>query len=156
RPLLCPASGVMTDIRIAAGAGLVAALDLIERSGLPLDGLTDHADRLLVVRDEDRVVGSAALELYGDVALLRSVAVDTALRGLGVGQRVTLAALGLARQRGVRDVFLLTTTAETFFPRFGFEPTTRANVPDAVQQSAEFTSACPASAVVLRKHITTR
>jgi len=146
----------MTDIRIAAGADLVAALDLIERSGLPLDGLTDHADRLLVVRDEDRVVGSAALELYGDVALLRSVAVDTALRGLGVGQRVTLAALGLARQRGVRDVFLLTTTAETFFPRFGFEPTTRANVPDAVQQSAEFTSACPASAVVLRKHITTR
>jgi amino-acid N-acetyltransferase len=146
----------MTDTRIAAGADLVAALDLIERSGLPLDGLTDHADRLLVVRDEDRVVGSAALELYGDVALLRSVAVDTALRGLGVGQRVTLAALGLARQRGVRDVFLLTTTAETFFPRFGFEPTTRANVPDAVQQSAEFTSACPASAVVLRKHINTR
>lgn len=151
-----PRVGRHDQIRIATGADLVAALHLFEQSGLPVDGLAEHADTLLVVRDEHRVVGSAARELYGETALLRSVAVDAALRGVGVGRRVTVAALEFARQRGVRDLFLLTTTAETFFPRVRFEPTTRGDVPDAVQRSIEFTSSCPASAVVLRKHLDTR
>lgn len=143
----------MTDIRLATGADLVAVLDLLGRSGLPVDGVAEHVDTLLVLPDGDRVVGSAALELHGDSALLRSVAVDPTVRGLGAGRRVTVAALELARERGVRDVFLLTTTAETFFPRCGFQPATRADVPPAVQQSIEFTSACPASATVLRKRL---
>ena len=42
-------------------------------------------------------------------------------------------------------VYLLTETASGFFPRFGFHPTHRAAVDLAVQQSVEFTSACPAS-----------
>ena len=50
-------------------------------------------------------------------------------------------------------VYLLTTTAERFFPRFGFEQITRADVPATVQESVEFKSACPASAIVMRKHL---
>ena len=46
-------------------------------------------------------------------------------------------------------VYLLTETANGFFPRFGFHPTQRAAVDSAVQQLVEFTSACPASAHVL-------
>jgi amino-acid N-acetyltransferase len=48
-------------------------------------------------------------------------------------------------------VFLLTTTAERFFPKFGFEQIDREQVPASVQQSVEFQSACPASAIVMRK-----
>jgi amino-acid N-acetyltransferase len=94
-------------------------------------------------------VGSAALELYGNAALLRSVAVDQNLRGQGLGQQLTRAALDLAGQHGVETVYLLTETATDFFPRFGFQPIARSAVAPAVQQSVEFTSACPASAAVL-------
>jgi amino-acid N-acetyltransferase len=45
----------------------------------------------------------------------------------------------------------LTTTAERYFPKFGFERIERNDVPASVQASVEFTSACPSSAIVMRK-----
>lgn len=124
-------------------------LALLARSDLPGDGLAEHAATLLVARDGDRVVGSAALELYGHAALLRSVAVDAERRGTGLGQRLTDAALDLARQRGVRAVYLLTETAAEFFPRFGFRTLARDAVDPAVRESVEFTTLCPASATAM-------
>jgi amino-acid N-acetyltransferase len=46
-------------------------------------------------------------------------------------------------------VYLLTTTAEAFFPHFGFERIERAAVPPRIQNSREFHGACPASATVM-------
>jgi amino-acid N-acetyltransferase len=133
----------------ARDAELPAVLALLERAGLPPDGLSDHIATTLVARAASSIVGSAALELYGNAALLRSVAVDEAWRGRRMGQQLTRAALDLARRHGVTTVYLLTETATDFFPRFGFQPIARADVAPAVQQSVEFTSACPASAAVL-------
>jgi amino-acid N-acetyltransferase len=82
------------------------------------------------------------------------VAVDPQAQGRGLGHRLTEAALRDAEARRVGDVFLLTTTAERFFPRFGFETVAREVVPPAVRSSVEFTSACPASAIVMRKRLT--
>ena len=143
----------MIHIEPASSADLPGVVALLRRNGLPVDGLSAETDVLLVARDDNALVGSAALERYGADALLRSVAVDAAYRGSGLGQRLTSAALETARQRGVRDLFLLTTTAEHFFPRFGFEPVERDAVPELVRLSVEFTTACPASAVVLRKQL---
>lgn len=95
------------------------------------------------------MVGCAALELYGDAALLRSLAVTPSQRGHGLGQRLTQVALDLARQCGVSAVYLLTETAADFFPRFGFQPIPRDAVPPSVQLSIEFTEACPVSAQVM-------
>lgn len=127
--------------------------DLLRRHGLPLDDVTSHVNTMVVARDDERVVGVAALELYAGGALLRSVAVDPEAQGKHLGHQLTEAALNLARERGVDAVFLLTTTAEKFFPRFGFERISRADVPDSVRASVEFQSACPASAVVMRKRM---
>jgi amino-acid N-acetyltransferase len=125
-------------------------LELLERSRLPFDGLMDHLATTIVARQDGRIVGSAALEMYQRAALLRSVAVDPALQGHGLGRGLTEAALRLARERGVAEVYLLTTTAATFFPKFGFQEITRDAVPAAVKTSVEFTTACPASATVMR------
>jgi N-acetylglutamate synthase-like GNAT family acetyltransferase len=125
-------------------------LQLLRDSGLPTDGLADHLHTALVARDGAVVVGCAAIELYADGALLRSVAMAPAARGRGVGGQLTEAALALARSFGVPEVYLITTTAESYFPKFGFVQTTRDRVPTGVQQSVEFRSACPASAVVMR------
>ncbi len=127
---------------------------LLERHHLPLDGVRGLVPTMIVARDAARLVGVAALELYPDGALLRSVAVDPSAQGQRVGQRLTEAALEMAHQHGADAVFLLTTTAERFFPKFGFERISRADVPASVQTSVEFRSACPASAVVMRKRLT--
>lgn len=128
---------------------LPAILALLVQNALPPDGLADHLSSTLVARQAGRVTGSAALEVYGPAALLRSVAVAADQRGQGLGGQLTAVALDLAREAGVREVYLLTTTAAGFFPRFGFAPVERAAVAPAIHQSVEWTSACPASAQVL-------
>lgn len=127
-----------------------AIANLLIASALPLDGALACLDTAVVARADDRVVGCAALELYGPDALLRSVAVDRALHGCGVGRDLVHAALDLARDRGASTVYLLTTTAEAFFLHLGFERVAREAVPASVRGSVEFTSACPASATVMR------
>jgi amino-acid N-acetyltransferase len=142
-----------TILALANEADGPAILALLERSGLPTVGLTDHLANAVVARRDGHIVGSAALEVYADGALLRSVAVDATERGRGLGQRLTHYALTHARDRQISDVYLLTTTAAGFFPRFGFREISRVEVPASVQQSVEFRSACPASAIVMRARL---
>jgi amino-acid N-acetyltransferase len=131
-----------------------AILDLLGKSALPIDGVLDHLNTAIVAREGGQVVGCAALEVYPDGALLRSVAVDGKAVGRGVGTQLTNGALDLARSLGLPAVYLLTTTAEGFFPRFAFERIPRQSVPSGVQTSVEFRSACPSTAVAMRKALT--
>jgi amino-acid N-acetyltransferase len=126
-------------------------IHLLTQHHLPPDGLRDHLATTLVARRNDQIVGSAALEVYPDGALLRSVAVASEAQGQGLGHALTNAAIRMAEDLRVPAIFLLTTTAERYFPKFGFERIARTEVPATVQTSIEFTSACPSSAAVMRK-----
>jgi amino-acid N-acetyltransferase len=145
------------EIRIerAREHDLAEVFRLLDTNRLPRDGLREHLATLIVARHDGRVVGSAALELYQDGALLRSVAVDPALQRTGLGRRLTGETIELARQADVPAIYLLTTTAGQYFPKFGFERIERRDVPESVQASVEFTSACPSSATVMRKWLRT-
>ena len=140
-------------IQPAEQRDLPAVRRLLETQQLPLDGVDEHVATMVVAKQGSHVVGAAAVELYADGALLRSVVVDPTARGHGLGRRLSEAAVNIARDRGTRTVFLLTTTAEKFFPRLGFEQIVRDDVPASVQASIEFQSACPASAVVMRRRL---
>jgi amino-acid N-acetyltransferase len=140
-------------IEFASDQDLPEVRSLLQRLSLPLDGVDEHVKTMLVAREDGHVVGTAALELYEDGALLRSVAVDPRQQGKRLGHALTEAALRLAAAHSADTVFLLTTTAERFFPKFGFEPIARDDVPASVQASVEFRSACPASAIVMRKQL---
>jgi amino-acid N-acetyltransferase len=133
---------------------LPAVHRLLESEQLPLDGVDEHVATMVVAKDNDEVVGAAAVELYADGALLRSVVVNPSRQGQGLGHRLAEAALSLAKVRGSNTAFLLTTTAEKFFPKLGFERITRDDVPASVQRSVEFQTACPATAIVMRKRLT--
>ena len=143
----------MMDIAIeqARRSDFEEVLGLLRAQKLPVDDLESHLDTTLVARRDGAIVGSVAVEVYADGGLLRSVAVASDVQGLGVGRKLTEAAFSLAEARGLPALYLLTTTAETYFPKFGFERITRAEVPASVQASVEFTSACPSSAVVMRR-----
>jgi len=126
-------------------------LALLMASGLPTAGLMEHLRSAYVARRRGRVVGTAALELYPGAALLRSVAVDERERGGGLGRLLTERAIGEAETRDLAAVYLLTTTAEEYFTRFGFAVVGREHVPHSLHASVEFQSACPATATVMRK-----
>jgi len=140
-------------IHPAQQADLPAVLQLLEAQHLPLDGIDAHVATMVVAKSGDEVVGAAAVELYADGALLRSVVVSPRAQGQGLGRRLTDAALDVAKRHGIATAFLLTTTAEDYFPKLGFERILREDVPAAVQSSVEFQSACPASAAAMRKHL---
>ncbi len=95
-------------------------------------------------------MGCIGLEAYGDVALLRSLAATSAVRGSGVGRRLVEGLIVGARSDGVSILYLLTTTADEYFPRFGFERITRGEIDERLQASEELRGACPDTAICMR------
>lgn len=138
-------------LRPAHADDFPAIASLLRSEKLPLDGIPPLLETFLVAERAGGVVGAIGCEVYGHDALLRSVVVAAAERGSGLGRNLVERLLEDSRARGVERIYLLTTTAEDWFPRFGFVRITRADVPDAVRQSAEFRGACPDTAVVMRR-----
>ena len=130
-----------------------AIAGLLTEAGLPLDGAEDAFAAGVVARDDDRLAGAAAVELYGDAALLRSVVVMPGLRGTGVGRALVAAAEELASERGAQTVYLLTETAAEWFPRLGYAPMAREDISGPVLDSVEFTTACSETAVSLSREL---
>jgi len=136
-----------TAISEARPGDLPEVLALLRDADLPLEGVAEHFGQFLVVRANERVVGAAGLELYGEAALLRSVVIHAEWRGRRLGERVTEAALARARAKGIREVYLFTKTAAGFFPRFGFQPIPREAMNPAVKASVQFQTCCTANEV---------
>lgn len=140
-----------TTIRNAVETDLPSVLRLVEAAGLPAAGIADHFDGFVVAVDpgSGHLLACGGLEPYGSGALLRSVAVSEEVRGSGLGARIVTQLLDDAARDGVEEVWLLTETAGDWFPRFGFVPATRDDIPAALGASEELRGACPDSAAVL-------
>ena len=141
------------DIRAATDADYPAVIALLEAAGLPTAGVPRALGDFLVADAGDGLAGAIGLERYGSDALLRSAVVRPGRQGTGIGAALVRALLDRARDGGLREIYLLTTTAEGWFPRFGFTAIEREQVPDALRASVEFREACPASAAVMRARI---
>jgi len=118
----------MIRIRRAAAGDLPAIQDLLRTSDLPVEGVAEGLARFLVAETDGLLVGTAGIEMDSGCALLRSVAVEPAARGEGVGIELVRQALRLASVSGAQSVYLLTTSAAGFFSRFGFVPALRAEI----------------------------
>jgi len=143
-------------LRAATRDDVAAVQRLLADAGLPTDDVADllagQAADFVVAEDPDapgELVAVAGLEVCCDDALLRSVAVRPAWRRHGVGERLVRRLVSAAEARGIRAMYLLTMTAEHYFPRFGFARVERDAVPEAVAATPEFRSLCPASAVAM-------
>ena len=127
---------------------------LLEEAKLPTSDLTEaHLENFLAYGDSGALDGVVGLELYQPVALLRSLAVAAGSRGRGVGSTLLAEAERYARSHEVKEIYLLTTTAESFFARAGYECIVRDAVPPAIRETQEFSSLCPASSAVMRKRL---
>ena len=142
----------MEDISFtpATSADLPALRTLLERCDLPVEDLrSEHLEHFVVCRRGDQLVGTVGLELYGEHALLRSLAVAPELRGKGVGHELWAHIQVEAARAGIRRLYLLTTTADGLFKRWGFSRVDRSTVPPGIQQTPEYSALCPSTAVVM-------
>ncbi|MBI3634982.1 MAG: GNAT family N-acetyltransferase [Candidatus Rokubacteria bacterium] len=141
-------------IERARGDDEAAIKRLLAASDLPFDDLGPaHLGDFFVLRDGDHIAGCAGLEIRGDAALLRSVAVEKSLRGGGHGADLVRRAEAHARVRGVTALYLLTTTAAPFFATHGYQPVERDAPPAAIRATAEFQSICPVTSACMTKRL---
>jgi amino-acid N-acetyltransferase len=128
--------------------------ELLSDAGLPTADLTArHMEHFFVWNSDEKLDGVVGLEIYGDVALLRSLAVRADKRGEGIGSRLAKHAEGYARELGVRSLFLLTLTAEPFFRNRGYARVSREQAPAAIKATSEFAGVCPASSIFMVKRL---
>jgi amino-acid N-acetyltransferase len=140
----------LPTIRKAAQSDLPAIEALLKSSDLPTSGVKESLGGFLVAESDQRIVGVVGLERCGGYGLLRSTAVAPEWRGKHVAKRLVEQIIARAEAQGIQSLYLLTTTAERYFPSFGFTVTTRDTVPEPVKATEEFRVACPASATVMR------
>ena len=137
-------------IRAATAADVDAIKKLLETNELPLEGVDDHWKTFVVARDGDTLVGCGGSEAYSNAALIRSIAVDPMHRRLGIGRLIVRNLLDRLSAVGVREFYLLTTTAHDYFRKRGFKKCDRDEVHPQLLASREFQDACPSSATCMR------
>lgn len=142
------------NIHPAKPTDLPAVRSLLEMERLPASDLDERAlERFLLWRDDAGVNGVVGLELYGDVAFLRSLVVSPSARGNGAGAALTRAAEQLAVESGASNLYLLTMTAERFFAARGYRRIDRVDAPKSIQGTTQFSGLCPSSAVLMLKRL---
>jgi len=125
---------------------------LLTEASLPVSDLPNcRSLNLLGMREGGRLVGVVGIEVYGALGLLRSLAVAQDRRNAGIGLGLVSNAETWAAERGVKTLYLLTTTAAEFFARLGYEVVPRAEAPAAIAATAQFADLCPASSTFMRK-----
>ncbi|MBD2705777.1 GNAT family N-acetyltransferase [Spirosoma sp. BT702] len=129
--------------------GIVVAL--LEQGDLLTEDLPTGLSGFVIAKDEETAVGVAGIESFGSVGLLRSVAVDPTHQGNGIAAQLIEQLLATADAAHLQELYLITTTAEGYFNRYGFAPVSRETVPQAIQQTQQFSGLCPSSAVVMKR-----
>lgn len=139
------------ELRDVIADEMPRARALLASCDLPTDDLDDASIALIGAFDGGAMVGVIGLQSCGDVGLLRSLAVDAAHRDRGVARALCDRVFEVAHARDLREIWLLTTTAEAYFTRLGFTPIARDAAPAQLRATAQFASLCPATARVMRR-----
>jgi N-acetylglutamate synthase-like GNAT family acetyltransferase len=150
--LQTPSGGSPVEIQPNPDAAEV--IRLLSASALPTADLTPrHMTHFFGAAAGGDLKGVVGLELYGGVALLRSLAVAEERRATGLGSRMVERADRHASERGVTSLYLLTATAEAFFRHRGYDRIPREEAPEAIKATPEFTGICPLSAAFMVKQL---
>jgi len=144
----------VTDAQIAVRPALDGVAQLLEATGLPIADLTEPGlEHFFFTGPRSAPTAVVGVEIYGEQALLRSLAVSPEQRNKGVGSLLVAHVERHARAQGVRQMFLLTTTAYAFFTARGYMDAARATAPAAIRASREFSEICPTSSAFMTKRL---
>jgi amino-acid N-acetyltransferase len=143
---------IIQSISKAKAEDKSAIEQLLESCQLPYSDLTDdHLEHFFVIKQRAEILGVVGLEIYDENGLLRSLAVAKENRGEGLGKILVRHLEDYASRIGIKDLCLLTTTADGFFADQGYDEIDRDEIPKNVKESEEFSTLCPTTAVAMKK-----
>jgi len=140
-------------IRGAIKDDLKAIKSLLDSASLPSVDIDKHLLNFLVLEKSGTLTGAIGMELHGNTALLRSLAIQKDDRNKGYGKELYYALISKAKKMNVTNIFLLTETAEGFFGKEGFQKIAREQVPLSIKQTHEYSTLCPEGAVCMVKEL---
>lgn len=140
-------------IQEATAAQMPAVITLLQNNKLPVEDITTGKQQFWVAMADETIAGSIAVEQYGEYALLRSMATAAVFRNNGIAAQLVQTVFNFAQQKNISAVYLLTESAAIYFTKKGFTKISRQDVPESIQQSTEFASVCPSTAIVMVKEI---
>ena len=133
---------------------LITIKSLLKSSFLPFVDVDKHLLNFLVLEVGGNIIGTIGAELYGDAALLRSLAVNKDYQNKGFGQALYNELISKIKKMNINNIYLLTETAEGFFHKLGFQKIARELVPNSIKQTYEYSTLCSESAVCMVKKLT--
>lgn len=139
-------------IRPAKRTEMAEVQSLLQRTQLTGEEASEESfSSFFTLRNEKGLAGCVALEVLGDDAILRALAVDPDHRGVGYGWMLADMTVSHARYRGVRRIYLLTAMASDFFAaKLGFRIIDRSTVSGRVLASNAFALSGSSSLVSMR------
>ena len=124
---------------------------LLIENNLPVEDFEDECITFFIAKINNITVGVIGLEQYEATGLLRSLAVKSDYKNLKIGRDLIEYLLRYCKNNSIQELYLLTTTAEMYFEKFGFYKITRENTPTAIKNTKEFALICPATALIMKK-----
>jgi amino-acid N-acetyltransferase len=94
--------------------------ELIAAAHLPPLFIEEYLDGFVTADRAGEVIACGGVELHGDSAVIRSVVVDEAGRGLGLGGKLAEMLMANACGAGAQDLYLFTADALPFWQHLGF------------------------------------
>jgi amino-acid N-acetyltransferase len=140
----------MLILEPASNANLPVIEQLLKLNELPYEDIPIKLDSIFLGCIDSKILGIGGLEIHDRYGLLRSLVIAMPYRNKGYGRLFVNKLIEHARIKQIREVYLLT-TATSFFSNIGFEQIERELVPPIIQNTSQFASLCPASAICLRK-----
>lgn len=128
---------------------LPAVEALLVKAKLSIVGIRRHIAHFRLGKLDGQIVAVGGLEIYGEQAVLRSIAVDSDQHNKAYGKQLVRDVCHSAQRLGIADVYLKTVSAKAFFDGLGFEVLAYEQIPTSLKKSSQFRGACPASATVM-------
>lgn len=125
-------------------------IELLKQNNLPYQDIKTENKDFFLAYDNSIFVGIVGLEKFDNIALLRSMVVKEDIRNKGYGKQICSKLIEYTKTKGIKELYVLTTTAKDFFEKIGFSTIERNSAPDAIKNTTEFLGLCPSSAICLK------
>lgn len=144
------------EIRRLTTPDLPRVKEILTGHKLPIDDLDAFClEHFWVAEEKGELIGVAGIEIKGHIGFVRSLAIGEKHQGSGIGKRLYGVVEENAQKNDVLRLYLLTTTAASYFEKLGYEGITRDIAPIPIKNSSQFSALCPESATLMQKSLGT-
>lgn len=139
----------MLDYKISSAGNqdLDSIKSLLQSVGLPTEGIESHISHFHKVIQNKKLIAVVGLEIYEDIGLIRSLAVNIEYQKKGIGSILIHKIENYSTQNKLNTLYLFTDTADKLFVKLGYQYISINEIDSKLKKSKEFTI-CSSSTVM--------